>query len=160
MRRMAALAAMIVALGLGGCDWLKGPAGPQGAKGDKGEQGVAGPAGPPGAAGAAGVAGAKGDRGEKGDKGERGDKGDKGDKGDPGQAARGIRVPAAGNCSAQATCRVKCEGNETIAAAVCNNHQPRQGQTAADPPKYLSKQEAECPAPAADSMLALCISPN
>ncbi len=160
MRKMMTLAVAIMALGLGGCDWLKGPAGPQGAKGDKGEQGVAGaagPAGPAGAAGAAGTAGAKGDRGEKGDKGERGDKGEKGD---AGQAARGIRVPAAGNCSAQATCRVKCEGNETITAAVCNNHQPRQGQSAADLPKYLGKQEAECPAPAADSMLALCISPN
>lgn len=72
MRKVTTVAVIIMALGLGGCDWLKGPAGPQGAKGDKGEQGVAGVAGPTGPAGAAGATGPAGPAGPKGDAGAAG----------------------------------------------------------------------------------------
>lgn len=72
MRKIATLAVVMMALGLGGCDWLKGPAGPQGAKGDKGEPGVAGAAGPTGPAGPAGPAGATGATGPAGPKGDAG----------------------------------------------------------------------------------------
>lgn len=78
MRKMMTLAAMIMALGLGGCDWLKGPAGPQGAKGDKGEAGVAGPVGAAGPAGPAGPSGPAGPAGPAGPTGPAGPKGDTG----------------------------------------------------------------------------------
>jgi len=76
--------------------------------------------------------------------------------------AANIRVPAAGNCSSSETCKVQCEAAEVMIAAVCNNHKPRDGQAAADEPKFEQSAAgtiARCPAPAGDSVVAVCVRP-
>lgn len=153
MRIGMAVVACLAAITLSGC--FEGPKGDQGAKGDQGPAGVAGPAGPPG------VAGAKGDRGETGPAGPAGAPGPAGPAG-PAGAAASVRIPPPGNCSSPDTCKVQCAANEVMIAAVCNNHKAREGQSNADEPKYEQTPSgtiARCPAPAGDSIVALCVKP-
>jgi hypothetical protein len=150
MRIGMAVVACLAAITLSGC--FEGPKGDQGAKGDQGPAGVAGPAGPPG------VAGAKGDRGETGPAGPAGAPGPAG----PAGATASVRIPPPGNCSSPDTCKVQCAANEVMIAAVCNNHKAREGQSNADEPKYEQTPGgtiARCPAPAGDSIVALCVKP-
>ncbi|HVV39458.1 MAG TPA: hypothetical protein VHC94_00150 [Nitrobacter sp.] len=153
MRIGLAVVACLAAVTLAGCF-----EGPKGDRGEAGPAGVAGPAGPPGAAGA------KGDRGEIGPAGPAGPPGPAGAAGPAGPpgAAANVRVPAPGNCSTADTCKVQCASNEVMIAAVCNNHMPRDGQASADEPKYEKTPDgtiARCPAPAGDSIVALCVKP-
>lgn len=107
MQKLLLIGVLAAALGLGGCDWFRGPAGPAGATGP---------------AGAAGPQGAKGEKGEKGDQGERGPAGvagaagaagPAGPKGDKGDAAAGLRIVNAPGDEAS------CEPNETLVSAFC-----------------------------------------
>jgi hypothetical protein len=153
MRIGMAIVACLAAITLSGC--FEGPKGDQGAKGDPGPAGVAG------AAGAAGAKGDKGDRGETGAAGPAGAAGAAGVAGPAGPAAN-VRIPSPGNCSSADTCKVQCAANEVMIAAVCNNHKARDGQSNADEPKYEQTPEgtiARCPAPAGDSIVALCVKP-
>jgi Collagen triple helix repeat (20 copies) len=74
MQKILPISVLVMMLGLGGCDWFRGPAGPPGPagpRGDKGDPGVAGPIGPAGPVGPQGPPGPAGPPGPQGPQGER-----------------------------------------------------------------------------------------
>jgi hypothetical protein len=162
MRVAMAIVTCLAAVTLAGCF-----EGPKGDRGEKGEPGLAGIGGAPGAKGTQGDRGEPGLPGPAGSAGSAGAAGPAGVAGPAGPAgaagvAANVRIPAVGNCASSETCKVQCEPAEVMMAAVCNNHKPREGQAAADEPKYEYSSAgtvARCPSPAGDSMVALCVKP-
>ena len=89
---LARLLALVLLMGLGGCDW--------GQKGETGSRGATGAKGQPGEAAAAGPVGPAGPQGEQGS---------------PSGTLRIVRV----NCLTNSACAASCRSDEIITVAYC-----------------------------------------